>query len=131
MPVPIGLNHLAMSVPSGTLTDDCRAELLDFYGDVLAWHEIESLRLPDRMTFSVGNHTYVNIRERDEPMTCSGYEHFGIVVASTDDAEALWDRLAHDERDVNVEPLQRGEDGYRSFRFRYVLPFAIEVQFFP
>jgi hypothetical protein len=131
MPVPIGLNHLAMSVPPGTLTDDWRAELLDLYGEIFSWHEIDSLRLPDRMTLAVGNHTYVNIRERDEPMVCSGYEHFGIVVESAADAEAIWNRLSSDPREVHLAPLQRGDDGFRSFRFRYVLPLTVEVQYFP
>ena len=131
MPVPTGLNHIAMSVPSGTLTDDYRAEVLRFYGDALGWREIESLRLPDRLTLSAGGHTYINIRERDEPMVCSGYEHFGIVVDSSSDADALWSRLANETSDVNLEPIKQGDDGYRLFRFRYLLPLAVEVQYFP
>jgi hypothetical protein len=64
-------------------------------------------------------------------MACFGYEHFGIVVASTEEAERMWDLLDRDARDVNLEPLGKGDDGYRSFRFRYLLPLAVEVQFFP
>ena len=128
---PTGLNHVAMSVPQGTLTDDFRNELLEFYGGLFAWQEMESLRLPDRLTVSVGRHTYVNIRERPEPMVCSGYEHFGIVVASCEEAERLWNVLDRDPRDVGLEPLTSGDDGFRSFRFRYLLPLSVEVQFFP
>ena len=51
---PTGLNHVAMSVAEGTLTDDFRNDLLEFYGGLFAWTEIESLRLPDRLTISVG-----------------------------------------------------------------------------
>lgn len=128
---PVGLNHVAMSVPSGTLTDAYRAELLDFYSRLFGWREIESLRLPDRVTLSVGPHAYVNIRERPDPMVCSGYEHFGIVVESPDLVERLWQQLDVDSRDVQLEPLATGDDGYRSFRFRYLLPLTVEVQFFP
>jgi hypothetical protein len=131
MPVPTGLNHIAMSVPSGTLVDRFRTELLQFYGGLFAWREIESLRLPDRLTVSVGRHCYLNVRERPDPMVCSGYEHFGIVVASTEEAERLWKVLDTDPRDVNLEPLTAGDDGFRSFRFRYLLPLTVEVQFFP
>ena len=130
VPVPPGLNHLAMSVPEGTLTDALRAELRKFYGSHLAWREIEELRLPDRMTFSVGSHTYVNIRERADVMTCHGYEHFGIVVASSLEAERIWSALDADTREVHLEPMQRGADGYRLFRFRYLLPMAVEIQSF-
>src|SRR5438552_1653536 len=79
MSVPTGLNHVAMSVPSGTLVDRFRAELLEFYGSLFGWSEIESLRLPDRLTVSIGRHCYLNVRERPDPMVCSGYEHIGIV----------------------------------------------------
>jgi hypothetical protein len=131
MALPIGLNHIAMSVPSGTLTPKYRAQLVDFYGNLLGWHELESLRLPDRLTISVGRHCYVNIRERSGAMACTGYEHFGIVVGSAEEAEELWTVLHRDPRDVHLEPLTRGEDEYRSFRFRYLIPLAVEVQFFP
>jgi len=131
MAVPIGLNHIAMSVPSGTLTPEYRAQLLEFYGKLFGWRELDSLRLPDRLTIAVGGHCYVNLRERSASMVCSGYEHFGIVVGSTDEAEELWAVLHRDARDVHLEPLTRGEDGYRSFRFRYLIPLAVEVQFFP
>jgi hypothetical protein len=131
MALPTGLNHVAMSVSAGTLTDRYRTELLEFYGGLFGWREIELLRRPDRLTVSVGGHCYVNVRERLEPMVCSGYEHFGVVVASADEAERLWSALDGDPREVSLEPLKRGEDGSRSFRFRYLLPLAVEVLFFP
>ena len=130
MAIPTGLSHVAMSVPAGTLTDDYRTELLEFYGRLFGWREIESLRRSDRLTISVGAHTYVNVRERAEPMVCCGYEHFGIVVASTEEAEQLWKSLDADERDVNLEPLSSGDHGLTTFRFRYLLPLAVEVQAF-
>ena len=125
------MTHIAMSVPEDALTDAFRGDVLDFYGTHFGWTEIDSLRLPDRMTLAVGGGTYVNIRGRAEPMTCSGYEHFGLRLASSEEVEAAWAALDDDRRDVNLEPLDRGEDGYRSFRFRYLLPLTVEVQFFP
>ena len=130
MAVPTGLNHVAMSVAAGTLTTDWRAELLEFYGAVLGWSEIESLSLPDRLTISVGRHSYVNVRERSVPMTCSGYEHLGIVVPSSKEAQAIWNRLDAHPRDVSLGPLTIDPAGFGSFRFRYMLPLAVEVQSF-
>jgi catechol 2,3-dioxygenase-like lactoylglutathione lyase family enzyme len=134
MPVPIGLNHVAMSVADGTLTDTYRADVLRFYGEVLGWREIESLRLADRITFAVGRHTYLNLRERPDPMVCSGYEHLGIVVESGEVVDELWATLDARRSTVDglhLEELGAGTDGFRSFRFRYRLPMAIEVQYFP
>ena len=54
MPRSSGLSHVAMSVPIGTLTEEFRTTVKDFYGELFDWREIESLRLPDRLTFAVG-----------------------------------------------------------------------------
>ncbi len=67
-----GLSHVAMSVPEGTITDAYRARLLEFYGRVLGWREMESLRLPDRLTVAVGPSSYINIRERPDSMVTHG-----------------------------------------------------------
>jgi glyoxalase/bleomycin resistance protein/dioxygenase superfamily protein len=131
MPVSSSLSHIAMSVPVGTLTEEYRAELSEFYGRHFGWREIESLRQSDRLTMSVGGGSYVNIRERSESATYQGYEHFGLLVESPDDVDRIWDSLASDDRDVHLEPLSRGDEGYRSFRFRYLMPLAVEVQFIP
>src|SRR3954454_1836383 len=63
------LSHVAMSVPPGTLTDAYRKEVLDFYGELFDWREMEELRLPDRLTLAVGSHFYVNLRERPNAAT--------------------------------------------------------------
>ena len=120
-----------MSVAEGTLTPAFRDEVLTFYGELFGWRDVESLRRPDRMTLAVGGGTYVNIRERPDPMTCSGYEHLGVLLDSADAVEATWTRLAEGDADVHLEELQRGDDGYRSFRVRHLLPLAIEVQYLP
>ena len=127
----VGLSHIAMSVAPGTLTDSYRAEVVAFYGEHFGWTEIDELRLPDRLTLAVGKDCYVNVRERAQTMVCHGYEHFGLLVPSPAAAEEAWSRLDDEEREVNLEPLARGDNGYRSFRFRYLLPLAVEVQHFP
>jgi hypothetical protein len=126
------LSHVAMSVPSGTLTDEFRARLVDFYGRILGWYEIESLRLPDRLTLALGAPlNYVNVRERPDVMVCTGYEHFGVMVGSAEEFRRIWDSLSAEPGDVELEPFPDRADGGGSFRFRHLLPMAVEVQFFP
>lgn len=125
-----GLTHVAMSVPGGTLTDAYRTRLLEFYGRILDWREMESLRLPDRLTIAVGRTSYINVRERPDSMTTHGYEHFGVLVPSAADLQELWADLAKEEGDVQLEPLSTSDNGEGSFRFRYLLPMAVEVQFY-
>ena len=43
MPRSSALSHVAMSVPEGTLTEEYRAQLLEFYGRMLGWREMESV----------------------------------------------------------------------------------------
>ncbi|HEX2382050.1 MAG TPA: VOC family protein [Acidimicrobiales bacterium] len=131
MPKSRGLNHVAMSVPRGTLTDETVAALCDFYGDHLGWQLMEAYRQPDRLTLAVGGRTYLNLRERDDVMVCHGYEHFGVTMASEEDIEQLWRDLREDDRAVDVGELDRSEDGFRVFRFRYLLPLTVEVQYLP
>jgi hypothetical protein len=129
MPWSTGLTHVAMSVPEGTLTDAYRVRLLEFYGRVLGWREIEALRRPDRLTISVGRSSYVNVRERPDNMVTHGYEHFGVLLGSADELRQLWAEL-DEEDDVELEPLTPNDDGEGSFRFRYLLPMAVEAQYY-
>jgi hypothetical protein len=89
-----------------------------------------AMSVPDRLTISIGTHAYLNVRERADAMVCFGYEHLGIVVDSAAAAEQLWSVLDTDLRDVHLEPLSRGAHGLTTFRFRYLLPLAVEVQAF-
>ena len=130
MPRSLGLSHVAMSVPEGTLTDEYRARLLEFYGRMLGWREMELLRLPDRLAVAVGPSSYINIREQSDSMVSHGYEHFGVLVRSAADFQRLWADLANEQVEVQLEPLSTNDKGEGSFRFRYLLPMAVEPQFY-
>jgi hypothetical protein len=130
VPASAGLSHVAMSVSEGLLTDAFRTQLLDFYGPLLGWTEIESLRRPDRLTISVGGSSYINIRERSDCMVSHGYEHFGVVMGSAEHLQQLWDELARTDIDVDLEPLVPNATGEGSFRFRFLLPLAVEAQYY-
>jgi hypothetical protein len=117
------ITHVAMSVPAGTLTDAFCAEVLAFYGDVFGWKSMDSFRQPDRLTIAVAPRAYVNLRERADFATIS-YEHFGVMVESQDALAALRDEVA--SRGVAVEDSPASQ----LFRFKHLLPMAIEVQYF-
>jgi hypothetical protein len=125
-----GLSHVAMSVPEGTLTDEFRTQLLEFYSRTLGWREVKPLRRPDRLTLVVGRSSYINVREQADSMVSHGYEHFGVLVRSAEEFQELWTDLANDQLDLQLEPLSTNEDGEGSFRFRHLLPMAVEVQFY-
>jgi hypothetical protein len=130
MPKQQVLSHVAMSVPPGTLTDEFRTRVLDFYGRVFGWHEIESLRLPDRLTIAVGA-SYINVRERADAPAYTGYEHFGVSFPTRQELSGVWERANADDGAVTLGPIEESADGLANFRLRYLLPLTIEAQYFP
>jgi catechol-2,3-dioxygenase len=117
------ITHVAMSVPAGTLTDAYRAEVLAFYGEVFGWREMDKFRRDDRLTIGVARGAYINLRERADYATIS-YEHFGVLVESTEALDAVRDDLT--QRGIAVEDSPESE----LIRFKHLLPMAIEVQYF-
>jgi hypothetical protein len=63
-------------------------------------------------------------------MVVHGYEHFGVLVGSAEDLRRLWAELADEDEDIHLERLSTNDDGEGSFRFRHLLPMAVEAQFF-
>jgi len=124
------LSHVAMSVTPATMTEEWRAQVLDFYGEVFGWKEMDEFRLPDRLTISVGS-TYINVRARDDAPAYSGYEHFGVAFQSADELRKAWDDASKHAAQPELEPLQDAGRGYLSFRLHYLLPLTIEAQFIP
>jgi hypothetical protein len=117
------ISHVAMSVPTGTLTDAYCDAVLAFYGDVFGWREMKKFRNHDRLTIAVSAHAYVNLRERDDFATIA-YEHFGVLVESVESLASLREDVAH--RGVEIEDSPESN----LFRFKHLLPMAIEVHYF-
>jgi len=82
------------------------------------------------LTLSIGASCYLNIPERVDALEPTGYEHFGVTVTSAAQLHAVWDRLTGEQRDIQLTPVEESADGSCSFRFRHLLPLAIEVQYF-
>jgi hypothetical protein len=123
------LTHVAMSVPIGTLTAEFRSELVGFYSDAFGWRELRRLSTPERLTISVGPGTYINVREHELAMPADAYEHFGVLVESADEVHELHGVL--ERLGAHPEPVEEPVEGHPTFRFRHLLPMAIEVQFIP
>jgi hypothetical protein len=125
----MGLSHIAVSLPDGTLTPDWRSAFFDFYGGIFGWTEIENGARSDRFTVAIGGSCYLNIRERQEPMACTEYEHFGLVVESTDDVERLWAQV--NAVCTDVDDIRHRPGGTQAFKFLHMLPLTMEIQYFP
>ena len=120
---------MAMSVPVGMLTPDFRSALLAFYADAFGWRELRTLSTADRLTISIGPGTYINVREHERSMAVDAYEHFGVLVGSPAEVHELHDLVRR--LGAHPEPVEEPVEGHPTFRFRHLLPMAIEVQFVP
>jgi hypothetical protein len=129
------LSHIAMSVERSTFTDDYISDL-EFYCDLLGWKVNENLSIKnERLLMSLPDHgQYLNVRALDEPMVSSSYEHMGIYVATSEEVHSLHSKVQlHGEKDNRVQLDERGVQNLyggvlTTFRFKYLLPLAIEIQ---
>jgi hypothetical protein len=131
-------NHVALSVPAELLGEAGRADLLRFYGEVFGWTEMPTMTLDgERLVLRCHSHEqFVFLHATDEPMRCSGDEHFGLSVRTPAELDVLHERaLRFRERDPRVRLLERKTEDFQvlklhSFYVGFRLPLLVEVQCF-
>jgi len=128
-------SHVAVTVGADQLDGATRAELLQFYREVFGWSENPSLAIPRQRLFlrAPSDTQYITIRSSESPMRTSGYEHLGLLVESETELRAIHQRaaaLASQLPDLELQPIQTEYgDVLLTFRLRFRLPLAIEVQY--
>lgn len=128
------LSHIAMTVARESYTAEYLSELTRFYGETLGWRVDDNLSKPnERLFIAISRQQYLNVRAADEPMVTSGYEHLGIYLDTPEDVHTMHAKVSieakadhHLEIDKRVQVLYGGL--LTTFRFRYLMPLAIEVQ---
>lgn len=129
------LSHVAVTVPPSALEGAERERLLEFYGEVLGWHENPVLSIPGQRIFlrAPTNDQYLTIRASEQPMQTSGYEHLGVAVSSESELRSVHERtaaLAERFPEVELEPVRTLYGGaLMTFRLRFGLPLTLEIQF--
>ena len=127
--------HLAMSIPRASFTEAYVSDVLRFYQTAFGWMEIPELRVDgERLTIHTSSRQYINIRASMEPMVTSGYEHLGFAVGSDEEFRTLHGNLtqmATDDERVELSPIGFTDLGnVYSFRVAFLLPVALEIQYF-
>ena len=130
------LSHVAMTVPRALFTEAYLDRLRAFYGELLGWHELPALSIPGERLFIQlpRSDQYLNVRASDRPMGVSGYEHIGVLMdtqAEVRDLHAGIRARADALDDLECDPDVREAYGGNvlTFRFRYLMPLSIEVQY--
>jgi hypothetical protein len=142
-------NHVAMSVPADQLTDEARADIVAFYGEVFGWvHHTEHgepgnpliLGMTDPMQF-----VYIHPEESGAGLSAPRMDHYGVQVGTEEELDLVLERARrYQEKDDRVEIIEKDVTQYGGAEadaagvkvelvncyFRYVLPLAVEVQHF-
>lgn len=128
-------NHMELSFEPGTLTDDVRAEIDAFYGDVFGW--------TGKDVFIVGQNAhllqpdpdqFILLTEFRRFMSSPGWDHLGLLYDTRDEVDAILAKCeAWQQRDDRVE-IKYYEDivqptvTVHAFYVRHLLPIWFDVQ---
>jgi hypothetical protein len=128
-------NHMELTFPHGTLTEDFRAEIDAFYGSVFGWKAMDTevvgqqchLLLPD-------DDHFILLAESKKPMQSPGYDHLGALMDTRDEVDTLLaackEYQAKDDR-VRIkeyEDLVYPQLTVHAFYVKYLLPIYFDVQ---
>ena len=124
-----------MTIARSDFTPDYLDRLESFYDAVFGWKVNRKLSIDGERTLLdiPGNRQYLNIRAADHPMDVTGYEHMGVYL---DSVEAVKRAYVDVKREADPAELELDERGIQvlydgrltTFRFRYLIPLAIEIQ---
>lgn len=128
-------NHMELSFPIGTLTQEFRDDVDAFYCDVLGWDALDTeivgqschLLRPDDGQF-------ILLAEGKEPMSSPGYDHLGLLMDTRDEVDAvLAECRRFQEKDERLrikeyEDLTGPTITVHAFYLRHLLPIWFDVQ---
>jgi len=128
-------NHMELTFPQGTLTEEFRADVDAFYGSVFGWqtHETEvvgqrcHILLPDDGQF-------ILLAESDKPLSSPGYDHLGLLQDTREEVDDLLDACKrYAEKDERVRIKEYEDLVYpgltvHAFYVKYLLPIFFDVQ---
>ena len=128
-------NHMELTFPVGTLTQDFREESDVFYGSVFGWKALDTevvgqlchLLMPDPEQF-------ILLAESSKPMSSPGFDHLGLLQDTreeVDDLLAACERYADKDDRVKIvryEDLEYPGLTVHAFYVKYLLPIYFDVQ---
>ena len=131
-------NHVAMTLPVGSLDEAGRAEILEFYGDVFGWQELPQMTEDGRqlvlMAYEFGQFVFLTTGKR--PMEAPPSDHFGMAVSTMAELDAFLDKCkAWQAKDDRVRIVDKHVDDFgvlklTAFYVQHLLPLMVEVQHF-
>ena len=129
-------NHMELTFPRGTLTQDFREEVDAFYGSVFGWIGIDTDLVGQlcHILLSEEAQQFILLAESDKPMQSPGYDHLGLLFSTRAEVDAKLEQCKrYQEKDDRVkikeyDDLVTGDLTTRAFYVKYLLPIFFDVQ---
>jgi hypothetical protein len=129
-------NHMELTFPRGTLTQDFREEIDAFYGSVFGWAGVDTEVVGQlcHILLSEEAQQFILLAESDKPMQSPGYDHLGLLFSTRAEVDAKLEQCKrYHEKDDRVtikeyDDLVTGDLTTRAFYVKYLLPIFFDVQ---
>ena len=129
-------NHMELTFPRGTLTQELRDDIDAFYGDVFGWtfQDTEVVKQLAHLCQIGDAGDFVLLAEGDDPMSSPGYDHLGLLLDTREEVDEKLARCkawqAKDDR-VRVKEykdLVTPNLTVHAFYVKHLLPIWFDVQ---
>lgn len=129
-------NHMELTFARGALTEQVKADVDAFYGDVFGWRFLDTEVVGQLAHLcQIGDDgDFILLAEGDEPISAPGYDHLGLLMPSRADVdETLAKCKAWQARDDRVrikeyQDLVTPNLTVHAFYVKHLLPIWFDVQ---
>jgi hypothetical protein len=126
---------MELTVAPGTVTDDFRADVAAFYGDILGW-EVKQIEVLGglQLYLSPDPGQFLLVVEHERHLSSPGYDHLGLLCDTRAEVDALLDGIdTYAQKDDRVRvkrytDLVTGNVVVHAFYVKYLLPIWFDVQ---
>ena len=129
-------NHMELTFPPGTLTQEFREEVDAFWGGVFGWKGVDTEVVGQlcHILLSEEAQQFILLAESNKPMQSPGYDHLGLLFSTRAEVDAKLEQCQrYQEKDdrvkiKNYDDLVTGDLTTRAFYVKYLLPIYFDVQ---
>ncbi len=130
-------NHMELTFGEGQLTDELRADISEFYAQILGWTSMDVEVLEQKALLLAADEEvsqFILLAESPKPIQSPGYDHLGVLLETRAEVDAVLakcrDIQARDDRvQIKEYPdLDQEVVVVRAFYVKYLLPIWLDVQ---
>jgi hypothetical protein len=129
-------NHMELTFPRGTLTQEFRDEVDAFWGGVFGWTGVDTEVVGQlcHILLSEEAQQFILLAESNKPIQSPGYDHLGLLFSTRAEVDDKLDECKRfQEKDDRVQireydDLVTGDLTTHAFYVKYLLPIYFDVQ---